>query len=134
MLSLETLGYFTATPGSQRYPFPFSYFYPDTGDFIGFVGNLASRSLVRRVVARFRASVPFPAEGVAAPANMEGIHWSDHWSFWEAGYPAIMVTDTAPYRYPYYHTVNDTPRQLEYDGLARVTAGLAEVITSLAND
>jgi len=133
MLSLETLGYYTDQPGSQRYPFPFSLFYPDTGNFIGFVGNLSSRSLVRKAVGAFRASTAFPSEGVAAPSGIEGIHWSDHWSFWEAGYPAIMVTDTAPFRYPYYHTSMDTPGQLDYTGLARVTGGLAEVVGVLAS-
>ena len=133
MLSLETLGYYTDRPGSQKYPFPFSWFYPDSGNFIGFVGNLSSRTLVRQAVAAFRASTAFPSEGVAAPSGIEGIHWSDHWSFWQAGYPAIMVTDTAPFRYPYYHTANDTPAQLDYTGLARVTGGLAEVVGVLAS-
>ena len=133
MLSLETLGYYTDTPGSQRYPFPFSLFYPDTGNFIGFVGNLSSRPLVRQAVGAFRASTAFPSEGVAAPSGMEGVHWSDHWSFWEAGYPAIMVTDTAPFRYPHYHDATDTPEQLDYTGLARVTGGLAEVLAVLAS-
>ena len=134
MLSLETIGYYTDLPGSQRYPFPFSLFYPDTGNFIGFVGDLASRSLVRQAVGAFRAATPFPAEGVAAPSGIEGIHWSDHWAFWEAGYPAIMVTDTAPFRYPHYHAATDTPEQLDYSGFARVTGGLAEVIAALASE
>ena len=133
MLSLETLGYYTAEPGTQKYPFPFSWFYPDTGNFVGFVGNFASRPLVRQAVGAFRASTAFPSEGVAAPSGMEGIHWSDHWSFWQAGYPAIMITDTAPFRYPYYHQVSDTPQQLDYAGLARVTGGLAEVVGVLAS-
>jgi Zn-dependent M28 family amino/carboxypeptidase len=133
MLSLETLGYYTEQPGSQRYPFPFSLFYPDSGNFIGFVGNLPSRPLVREAIRAFRASTAFPSEGVAAPSGMEGVHWSDHWSFWEAGYPAIMVTDTAPFRYPHYHAETDTPEQLDYTGLARVTGGLAEVIGALAS-
>ena len=132
MLSLETMGYFTDQPGSQRYPFPFSLFYPDTGNFIGFVGNLASRALVRQAIGAFRASTPFPSDGVAAPSGIEGIHWSDHWSFWEAGYPAIMVTDTAPFRYPHYHEATDTSEQLDYSGFARVTGGLVEVIGMLA--
>jgi len=134
MLSLETMGYFTDQPGSQRYPFPFSLFYPDRGNFIGFVGDLASRPLVRQAIGAFRKAAAFPSEGVAAPAGMEGIHWSDHWSFWQAGYPAIMVTDTAPFRYPYYHSVDDTPEQLDYAGLARVTGGLAAVVGELAGE
>jgi hypothetical protein len=133
MLSLETLGYYSDEPGTQKYPFPFRWFYPDTGNFVGFVGNLSSRSLVRRAVGAYRASTAFPSEGVAAPSGIEGIHWSDHWSFWQAGYPAIMVTDTAPFRYPHYHGTTDTPQKLDYTGLARVTGGLAEVVAVLAS-
>jgi Zn-dependent M28 family amino/carboxypeptidase len=132
MLSLETIGYYTDQPASQRYPFPFSLFYPDTGNFIGFVGDLSSWRLVRRATGAFRASTAFPSEGVAAPRATKGVHWSDHWSFWQAGYPAIMVTDTALYRYPHYHAATDTTERLDYTGLARVTGGLAEVITALA--
>jgi hypothetical protein len=132
MLSLETIGYYTDAPASQRYPFPFRYFYPDTGNFVGFVGNLGSRRLVSQAVAAFRDAAAFPSEGVAAPGWMTGVHWSDHWSFWQAGYPAIMVTDTALFRYPHYHSRSDTPDKLDYAGLARVTHGLAAVIRSLA--
>ena len=133
MLSLETIGYYTDQPDSQRYPFPFNLFYPDTGNFIGFVGNFSSWRLVRRAIGAFRASTAFPSEGVAAPSGMEGVHWSDHWSFWQAGYPAIMVTDTALFRYPHYHSAADTPEKLDYTGLARVTGGLAEVVVALAS-
>jgi Zn-dependent M28 family amino/carboxypeptidase len=132
MLALETIGYYTDIPGSQRYPFPFRFFYPETGNFIGFVGNLGSRGLVRQAVAAFRASTAFPSEAVAAPGWVVGVHWSDHWSFWKAGYPAIMVTDTAPFRYPYYHSRADTADKLDYRGLARVTHGLVDVIRDLA--
>ena len=132
MLVLETIGYYTDIPGSQHYPFPFSFFYPDTGNFIGFVGNLSSRHLVRRAIGTFRASTAFPSEGVAAPGWMKGIHWSDHWSFWQAGYPAIMITDTALFRYQHYHAATDTPEKIDYSGLARVTRGLADVVAELA--
>ena len=132
MLSLETIGYYTDTPGSQRYPWPFGLFYPDTGDFIGFVGNLGSRALVRRAVAAFRRHAAFPSEAVAAPGWLVGLGWSDHWSFWQAGYPAIMVTDTALFRYGDYHGAGDTPERLDYDRTARVVAGLAQVVEDLA--
>jgi Zn-dependent M28 family amino/carboxypeptidase len=134
MLSLETIGYYTDQPASQRYPFPFSFFYPDTGNFIGFVGDLSNWRLVRRAIGAFRTATAFPSEGVAAPRWTRGVHWSDHWSFWEAGYPAIMVTDTALYRYPHYHAATDTPEKLDYTGLARVTGGLVDVITALASE
>jgi len=132
MISLETIGYYTDAPDSQYYPFPFAYFYPDTGNFIGFVGNLASWRLVRRCVAAFRRATAFPAEAVAAPGWIAGIFWSDHWSFWKAGYPAIMVTDTALFRYSPYHSPEDTADRLNYDGFARVVGGLSQVVATLA--
>ena len=133
MLSLETMGYYSEAPGSQQYPFPFSFFYPDTANFIGFVGNLNSRQLVRKSLGAFRRHTKFPSEGTAAPGWVTGIGWSDHWSFWRQGYKAIMVTDTALFRYRYYHTPEDTPEKIDYNRLARVTTGLAEVVTELAN-
>lgn len=132
MLSLETIGYYADAKGSQHYPFPFSPFYPDTGNFIAFVGNLASRDLVHACVASFRSRAAFPSEGIAAPGWMGGVHWSDHWSFWQEGYPAIMVTDTALYRYEHYHAKTDTPDKIDYERLARVVAGLAQVTRDLA--
>ncbi len=133
MLSLETIGYYTDEPGSQRYPFPVSYFYPDTGNFIGFVGNPPSKELVRRMVRTFRENARFPSEGLAAPASIRGVDQSDHWAFWQRGLPAVMVTDTALYRYHEYHTAEDTPRILAYDRLARVVEGLVAVVVNLAN-
>ena len=133
MLALETMGYYSEAPGSQQYPFPFSFFYPNTANFIGFVGNLNSRQLVRKSLGAFRRHTQFPSEGTAAPGWVTGIGWSDHWSFWGQGYKAIMVTDTALFRYRYYHTPEDTPEKIDYNRLARVTTGLAEVITELAN-
>lgn len=134
MLSLETIGYYTDEADSQKYPFPFNYLYPDTGNFIGFVGNLSSRRLVKHSLAAFRASSAFPSEGVAAPGWITGVAWSDHSSFWQAGYPAIMITDTAFYRYPHYHRVTDTAEKLDYMSLARVTRGLADVAITLAGN
>lgn len=132
MISLETIGYYTNKPGSQGYPFPYYYFYPDTGNFIGFVGNLSSWRLVQRSIAAFREFTRFPSEGVAAPGWMMGVHWSDHWSFWQAGYPAIMITDTALFRYRHYHSSTDTPEQLDYPAFARVVHGLRYVVAELA--
>ena len=133
MLSLETMGYYSESPYSQDYPFPFSFFYPNTANFIGFVGNIRSRHLVRLSLAAFRRTTQFPSEGTAAPGWITGIGWSDHWSFWREGYRAIMITDTAFFRYDHYHTRQDTPEKINYERLARVTSGLAEVIVELAN-
>lgn len=132
MLALETIGYYSEGTWSQRYPFPLSLFYPSTANFIGFVGNLGSRRLVRRAIRTFREHTDFPSEGLAAPGWVIGVGWSDHWSFWKEGYPAIMVTDTALFRYEYYHTPQDTADRIDYARLARVVSGLTRVVAELA--
>jgi Zn-dependent M28 family amino/carboxypeptidase len=132
MLSLETIGYYSEQPGSQRYPFPLGFFYPSTGNFIAFVSNLSSRGLLHEAIASFRRRAAFPSEGVAAPAFVPGVDWSDHWSFWQEGYPALMVTDTALYRYPHYHAAQDTPDKVNYEALARVVKGLEGMLRDLA--
>lgn len=132
MLSLETVGCYSDARRTQHYPFPFGLFYPHTGNFIGFVANLRSRALVRRCVGAFRRHAEFPAEGVAAPGYLPGIFWSDHWSFWREGYRAVMVTDTAPFRYRHYHTPHDTLDKIDFDRTARVVGGLAHVVRDLA--
>lgn len=132
MLSLETMGYYSDEAGSQQYPAPFGWFYPSTGDFVAFVGNWSSRALVRQAVGSFRRHARFPSEGGALPGAITGVGWSDHWAFWKCGYPALMVTDTALFRYPYYHHPADTPDKVDCERLARVVWGLAKVIEELA--
>jgi Zn-dependent M28 family amino/carboxypeptidase len=133
MFSLETLGYYTDRAGSQEYPWPLSLAYPDTGNFVAFVGNRASASLVRRVVGVFRATTAFPSEGAALPAGVPGVGWSDQWSFWEHDYPGVMVTDTAPFRDPNYHRASDTPSHIDFERLARVTSGLETVLRAFVD-
>jgi hypothetical protein len=132
MVSLEMLGYYDDKPGSQSYPFPLSAFYPDTGDFVGVVGGVRSVSHVRRLVGRWRERAPFPCEGAALPSGIPGIGYSDHWSFWQAGYPAVMVTDTSFFRNPNYHTAADRPGTLDYDRMARVVDALEAVLSAEA--
>lgn len=132
MLSLETMGYFSDQAESQDYPFPMNLLYPDRGNFIAFVGNVDSRALVRSAVGAFRQAASFPSEGAALPEHTIGIGWSDHAPFWNAGYPAIMVTDTALFRYHDYHRVTDTPDKIDFERLARVVDGLAHVVEVLA--
>jgi hypothetical protein len=132
MLSLETIGCYLDEPGTQHYPGFFGFLYPSTGNFIGFVGNVGSRGLVRQVVRSFRANAQFPSEGGAIPGFVPGVGWSDHWAFWQEGYPAIMVTDTAPFRYRHYHEPTDTPDKIDYARMARVVGGLEAVVSELA--
>jgi hypothetical protein len=132
MFALETLGHFTDRPHSQRFPFPLGYVFPHTGNFIAFVGMPRARALIQRVVPMFRATSPFPAIGGVAPAALEGIDLSDHWAYDHFGYPACMITDTAPYRNPFYHSPADTPDTVDYANLARITRGLDAMIRRLA--
>jgi Zn-dependent M28 family amino/carboxypeptidase len=129
MLSLETIAYYDDAPSSQSYPAPgLDLLYPTTGDFLSFVGNTASRRWVRDAVRAFRDSTSFPCEGAALPAAIPGVAWSDQLSFWDQGYPALMATDTAPFRNPHYHTPRDRPETLDYERFARATEGLQRVI------
>jgi len=132
MLSLETLGYYSAAAGSQRYPFPLGAFYPRTGNFLGVVGNLPSRGLVKDFLRHFMAVTDFPVEGIATFEWIPGINWSDHWSFWKEGFPALMLTDTAPFRYPEYHSLRDVPARVNGPELARVAHGIIHAVRRIA--
>ena len=133
MISLETIGYFSDTPHSQTYPsLGIGAFYPTTGNFIGFVGNVGSSGLLRRAISLFRQEAKLPSEGAALPSFIPGVGWSDQWAFWQHGYPGIMITDTAPFRYPHYHAVTDTPDKLDYDRFALVVSGVEKTIAELA--
>ena len=128
MFALETLGFYSDVEHSQRYPPPLGLLYPTTGNFVAFVGLISSRAFLRETVASFRALAAFPSVGGTAPGFIPGIDWSDHWSFEQVGIPALMITDTAPFRYPHYHTAADSPDKVDYDRLARVISGLEQVI------
>lgn len=134
MISLETIGYYSSEPGSQRYPPLLRLFYPDRGDFLGFVSNLRSRRLLRRAVTAFQAVSDWPVQSVAMFEFVPGIAWSDHLAFWRQGWPALMITDTAPYRYPWYHTAGDTPDKVDYEALATVTEGLVGMVRGLVRE
>ena len=132
MYSLETMGYYSDERNSQQYPSELAALYPSTGNFIAFASNVGSADLLRQTVEVFRENTTLPSEGGAAPEAIPGVGWSDHWSFWRQGYSAVMVTDTAPYRYPHYHATSDTPDKLDYDRLARCVTGLFAVLRDLA--
>lgn len=133
MISLETMGYFRDEEDTQKYPFPLSLFYPSRGNFLAVVGNRDSRELVKRVTATFRATKALPTESASLPGGLQGVGWSDHWSFWQVGYPAVMVTDTAPFRNPNYHRPGDTVDTLDYARLADAVHALRESVDDLLN-
>ncbi len=127
MYSLEMIGYFDTEPHSQHYPALLSSFYPDRGDFIAFVSTIKYRSETRAAVKYMREVAHLPIEGFAGPEFTPGIDFSDHWSFWKAGYPAILVTDTSFFRTPHYHQPTDTPDTLDYARLTQLTHALAKL-------
>jgi Zn-dependent M28 family amino/carboxypeptidase len=133
MISLETIGCFFDQAGTQHYPAPFGLLYPSTGNFVAFVGMLGSRDFVRSLVGSFRAHTEFPSVGGVAPGFIPGIAWSDHWSFAQFGYPAAVITDTAPFRYAHYHETSDTPDKVDFDKLARVTKGVERMVREIAS-
>jgi len=134
MLSLESLGCFRDEPGSQLYPPLINLCYPDRGNFVAFVGRLSGRQLIRRATGAFRRTAALPSEGGALPGGLPGVGWSDHWAFWQEGFPALMVTDTAVFRDPNYHTPGDRPEHVDFERLALVVSGLIPVIEDLAQE
>lgn len=135
MVSLETIGYYSDAEKSQQYPSPLLRpFYPSRGNFVAFVSNLASTRLLNRALAGYRRAGTVPAEGIAAPEWLPGVNWSDQWSFWKSGIPAIMITDTAPFRYQHYHSRSDTPDKIDYRALAGVTEGLFSMVVKVGDE
>lgn len=132
MIALETLGYFSTEPGTQMMPFPFNHVYDDRGDYVAFVGLPRARRLTHAATRAFRATKAFPSIGGIAPGFIEGIDLSDHWAFDEFAVPALMVTDTAPFRNPYYHRLDDTPDKVDCRSLARIVDGLVGMVRTLA--
>jgi hypothetical protein len=133
MLALETLGCFRDGEGTQEYPIRgMGLFYPARGDFVSFVGDVASGLVVRDAIAAFRRHAKVPSEGAALPMSVPGVGWSDHWSFRQAGFPSVMVTDTAIFRDSAYHTLRDTCERVDFDRLTHVTQGLVPVVEALA--
>lgn len=131
MFSLEMIGYYTNERRSQSYPRGITG--PSVGNFIAFFSDTGSNPLVSATVADFTRNTNFPCIGIAAQDSVSGIGDSDHSSFWTYGYPALMVTDTAYYRYAYFHSSSDTPGKLTLDPMARVVGALAKVIRDMAN-
>ncbi len=134
VLCLESIGFYSNKEGSQSYPLLLYPFYPKRGNFIAVVSNLFSIGLVRKIVEEFKKHSSFPIEHLSAPVLLfPEIGLSDNWSFWQFDYKAVMITDTAFYRNPYYHTPKDTYNRLDYKSMAEVVRGLYRVLLKLSN-
>jgi Zn-dependent M28 family amino/carboxypeptidase len=133
MFSLEMIGFFSDEPGSQKFPAPFlGAFYPSRGNFIAVVGSMGEGLLVRQVKAAMRRGSPLPVYSINSPRLVPGVDFSDQLNYWNAGYDAVMITDTAFFRNPHYHTVNDTPESLDYKRMAMVVEGVHAAVLVLA--
>jgi aminopeptidase YwaD len=134
MISLEMVGYTDLNPGSQKYPFGLKAFYPERGDFIGVIGNWNSASLLRTVARQMRQVQGLPVETLSVPGNgglIPAVRLSDHSPFWDAGYPALMITDTSFFRNPHYHGPTDTLETLNLDFMAKVCEGAVRAVLAL---
>lgn len=132
MLSLECIGYYSDKRGTQFYPsFWIALFRPSRGNYLAFVGNRPSAPLVELAAAACKSAQTLRVESAALDDEAPGAGWSDHWSFWQEGYPAVMVTDTAAFRNPHYHRATDTPDTLNYPYFTSAVIGLERVIRSV---
>ncbi|MCF6258079.1 MAG: hypothetical protein L3J98_14215 [Gammaproteobacteria bacterium] len=118
---------------SQAYPPLLKWFYPDRGNFIAFVSNFRSRKVMHQAVHHFRQCTDFPLQHIATVPWLPGVCWSDHLAFWHHGYRAFMLTDTAFYRYPFYHSADDTADKIHYPPFARLTENLFCTLVSMVN-
>jgi hypothetical protein len=133
MLALEMIGYFSDAPASQQFPHPaLRLFYPTTGNYITVVGKLGQAGLVRRIKAAMIGATSLPVYSINAPATIPGVDFSDHLNYWQVGYPAVMISDTAFYRNPHYHRHTDTAEKLDYRRLAQVVEGVYAAVKTLA--
>lgn len=130
-LVLEMLGFYSEEANSQYYPPGLEALHPDKANFIALVGNRASASLAAQTVSSFKTNTPFPIEYIAGD-NIPEAEYSDNWSFWQEGYPALMITDTSFFRYMHYHKDSDTYEKLNYQKMSQVVQGLHAVIMDLA--
>lgn len=135
MVCLETVGYYSEQVGSQRSAYPGMV--PEVGNFVAMVGDVQSSQWVKTLVECWQTNVPFPCLGLVPtpegePALLQaGMALSDHASFWQAGIPALMVTDTVFYRYDHYHLDSDTWEKLTYPPFAQMIDGLAKVLSRI---
>jgi hypothetical protein len=134
MISLEMVGYTDPRPGAQKYPIGLNWLYPDRGDYIGVIGNWTSSALLRSMARGMRQVRGLAVETLLIPGNgalLPAVRLSDHAPFWDAGYPALMITDTAFFRNPHYHSRTDALGTLNVEFMAHVCEGVVRAIAAL---
>lgn len=133
MMSMDAIGVYKHEPGTQSLPFPFSLLYPDRGNFLGFIADLPTRSLLVETTRGFKKGSAFPIEAGSVPRWVEGASWSDHASFWRYGYRGIQITDTGAFRSASHTTSDDTMEKMDFVALARITMGMYGAMVELSS-
>jgi Zn-dependent M28 family amino/carboxypeptidase len=135
MISLETLGCYSAQPRHKRFWFGFASLFglPAKPDYVAFLSDWQSRRFAGECAEVYRAHAPVPLRTLSLPPMGKLVAWSDDWAFWREGIPAFSVTDTAFLRHDHYHEISDTAEKLDYTPMADVVWGLRHVIERLAN-
>lgn len=133
MICLEMIGYYSDKPNSQQYPIPeLSAIYPSVGNFIVVVGKTGQEALVQEVKASMQQVANIDVQSINAPPQMIGITFSDHASYWNESYPAVMINNTSFYRNPHYHEATDTIDTLDFDKMSEVVKGVYQAVVNLA--
>ncbi len=132
---LESVGYTDDTEGSQVAPVFIRMKVPKEGNFLGVIADRRSKSIMDIFHSAAKEIVPelsvvkykVPFSGRLIPET----RFSDHASFWNYGYPALMLTDTAMFRNPHYHTRHDKIETLDLDFVTRVAKATVTAILKL---
>ncbi|HUK56041.1 MAG TPA: M28 family peptidase [Nitrospiria bacterium] len=136
MFSLECVGYASHKPGSQQRLRELPIAIPDVGNFLGVVSNSEAAALKQRFEKVIHRYVPdLPVVGLVVPDAGQGFpdtRRSDHAPFWDAGYPAMMLTDTANFRNPWYHQAGDRLETLNLLYMVKVTKAVVAFLAELA--
>lgn len=133
MISLEMIGYFSDEPNSQQFPVSFlKLIYPSEGNFISIVGNFSNVFTVRNFKSAMQSSNDLPVYSSNVPAFINGVDFSDHRNYWNFGFDAIMITDTAFYRNFNYHSTEDTAEKLDYARMAKTVEGVYQAVVKLS--
>ena len=132
VLCFDALGVYADAAGTESVPFPFSFSFPDRGDFVAFVGDWGTRGVMEHAVEQFRSVAHFPSEAMSIPSAFDFVSLSDDGAFRELGYPALRVTDTAGWRNPAIGTGSDVLPLLDYDRMARIARGMTGTVINLA--
>jgi Zn-dependent M28 family amino/carboxypeptidase len=132
VLILESVGYTDMTDRSQIVPAFIGIKIPKTGNFLGIIGNSRSKNIMQSfhaITDEYAPDLPVvpykvPLSGYLIPET----RFSDHASFWKCGYPALMLTDTAMFRNPYYHTPRDRFNTLDFTFMLNVTKAVVSAM------